>query len=125
MQAAQSQNRAPALGLQLGGVLSELRHGGQLIHGADALLQGLDIGLGGLGVGGAVVHGVQPLLSGFLQGGLCPLDSDQLAGLIGQILTDLVLAGVHAQAVLCVILEQGVAPCRTVAAGPWPALLVQ
>ena len=104
-----------ALGLQLGGVRGELRHGGQLLHGADALLQGLDVGLGGLGVGGAVVHGVQPRLCGGLQLGTRPLHSDQLAGLVGQILADLVLTGEHTQAVLGVILEQGVAPGGTVA----------
>ena len=81
-----------ALGLQLGSVLSELRHSGQLLYGADAVLQSLDVGTGSLGIGLAVLHGVQPCLSGGLQLGTGPLHGDQLAGLLGQILTDLVLA---------------------------------
>ena len=104
-----------ALCLQLGSVLGELRIGGQLLHGADALLQSLDKGLGGLSIGGAIVHGVQPSLSGSLQLGTGPLNVHQAAGLGGQILTDLVLANEHAQAVLGVILKEGVAPCGAVA----------
>mgnify|MGYP000296718899 CR=1 FL=1 len=96
-------------------MLSELGHSGQLVDGGDVRLQGRDVFFRGLGVGVAVVLGVDAFLSGFLQRGLGPLDGDELLGLGHQILADLLLADIHTEAVLGVVLEQGVAPCRAVA----------
>ncbi len=106
-----------ALGLQFGSMRGELRHLGQLVHGADVLFEGRDVGLGGLGVGVEIVDGVEVLLRGGLEVGVRPLDGDERLGLLNQAVTDGLLAEVHAEAMLRVVLEQGVAPCRAVAFG--------
>ena len=80
--------------------------------GLQALLQSCDVSLGCFLVGLAVFHGVEPLLCGFLQRSVGPVDGDQLAGLVRQRFADDLLRGVHAVAVLRIILEQGVGPCR-------------
>ena len=81
-----------AEGVLGGGAVDERRH---LVDGAQAVVQRGDIGLGGLGVGLAVVHGVQPLLGGLLEGGVGPVDSQQGAGLVGQGAADGLLAQVQ------------------------------
>ena len=65
----------------------------QLVGGHQALTQLGDVLLGGLGVGNAVVHSVQPLLSGLAQGGV-HVAGEKLAGLLGQPLADDLLAQV-------------------------------
>ena len=97
-----------ALGLQFGSMLGELRHLGQLVHSADVLFEGRDVGLGSLGVGVEIVDGVEVLLRGGLEVGVRPLDGDERLGLLNQAVTDGLLAEVHAEAVLRVVLEQGV-----------------
>ena len=86
-----------------------------LLSSLHSSLEGSHILLGGLAVGGAVLHGVQPLLAGLLQSGHCPILGNQLPGQIRQTAAGGLLAQIHAQAVLSVILEQGVGPSGTVA----------
>ncbi|CAN3996973.1 hypothetical protein PBMFNG_PBMFNG_02060, partial [Dysosmobacter welbionis] len=64
-----AQRLALCLQLLAEGMDLRLGIGQQLVHSADAALQGGDVCLGGLAVGGAVLHGVQPLLAGLLQSG--------------------------------------------------------
>ena len=74
-----------------------------VLAGGQQLLAGL---LGALGV----VHLLEPLGAGFLDGGLAPLDVDQRADVVGELGAALVDGQVHAEAELGVVLEQGVGP---------------
>ena len=56
------------------------------------------------------------LVEGSLQLSGSLVRTSNLSNALDQVLTDGLLAEVQAQTVLCVILEQGVAPCRTMAA---------
>ena len=85
------------------------------VHGHDALFQELYILRGGFRVGLAVFHGVQPLLGGVLQALIGVRHRDQLLGQVRQTVADGLLAQIHAQAVLGVVLEQGVGPGGAVA----------
>ena len=87
-----------------------------LAAGSSSLLQLSDQGLCGLVVGLGVVLGLQELLKGSLQLSRSLVGTSNLCDLLDQVLADGLLADVQAQTMLCVILEQGVAPCRTMAA---------
>ena len=111
------------MGLHLAQLVAEDAGGGgagqerqALVHGHDGVLEDGDVLLGGLGVGGAVLHGIQPLLGGGLQLGHGVVNGDEGAGLVGQALADGLLAQVHAQTVLGVVLEEGVGPGGAMAA---------
>ena len=71
--------------------------------------------LGRLSVSSAVVLGIHEGVDGILEVVRSLLGASHLLELGDQALTESFLAVVHAEAVLCVILEQGVCPCRTVA----------
>src|SRR5699024_7361121 len=96
-----------ALGLQLLAKGADLGvvGGAQLLHGAEAVLQGGHIGLGSGLVALALGVGVQPLLGGVLQLGTGPLHLQQLLGLGLQAVADGLLAQIQTQAVLGVVLE--------------------
>ena len=90
------------VGLHLGQLVAEgvlgggaVDEPGHLVDGAQAVVQRGDIGLCGLLVGLAVVHGVQPLLGGLLEGSVGPVDGDEGAGLVGQGVADGLLAQVQ------------------------------
>ena len=87
--------------MQLAGVAVTIAAGGDnVLHGSDEL--------GGSAlVSGAVLHGIQPLLAGSLNGLVGILHSDQLTGQVSQTVAGGLLAQIHAKAVLSVILEQG------------------
>src|SRR5699024_759623 len=86
-----------------------------LAAGDNGVLQGGDVLLGGIGVGLAVVHGVEPGLSGSLQVGVGPIHSPQGVGLVHQAVADGFLAQEQTEAVLGVVLKQGVGPSGTAA----------
>ena len=101
----------------LGDVLLALQDLSRLLAASSSsLLQLSDQGLCGLVVGLGVVLGSDELLVSSLQLCGCLVGTSNLSDLLDQVLTDGLLADVQAQAMLCVILEQGVAPCRTMAA---------
>ena len=87
-----------------------------LAAGSSSLLQLSDQGLCGLVVGLGVVLGCDELLVSSLQLSRSLVGTSNLCDLLDQVLADGLLADVQAQTMLCVILEQGVAPCRTMAA---------
>ena len=117
-QASQSQYFF-ALGLELGSVLGKLRDLCQLVDGRNVLFQSRDIRLGGGSVGFEIVDGVEVLLRSGLEVGVRPLDGDQSLGLLNQAVADGLLAEVHTEAVLRVVLEQGSCTMR----GPCPLRL--
>ena len=110
--------------------LGALQERDAFLYGQHAVLQRGNILIGGGRVQLAVLHSVQPFLRSGLQVGQRVLNSDQRTGLVGQALADGLLAQIHAEAVLGVVLEQAVCPGRalagqtvdgctgTVAAGP-------
>ena len=101
----------------LGNVLLALQDLCRLLAaGSSSLLQLSDQGLCGLVVGLGVVLGCDELLVSSLQLSRSLVGTSNLCDLLDQVLADGLLADVQAQTMLCVILEQGVAPCRTMAA---------
>ena len=96
-------------------MLGKLRNLCQFVNSCNVLFQSRDIRLGCSGVGFEIVDGVEVLLRSGLEVGVRPLDGDQSLGLLNQAVADGLLAEVHAEAMLRVVLEQGVAPCGTLA----------
>ena len=89
--------------------------GDAVIDTGDALFHCLDEGSGGSLVLVAVVIGLEPCIGSILEFLAAAGSRDHGLNLGLQVVTDLLLAEVHAEAVLCVILEQGVGPCRSLA----------
>ena len=83
---------------------------------AAACLEGSNQLVGSSAVGDAYAEGIQPFLTGsfdvFLIGAL-----DQSLDLGLEAVTDRLLSQIHAVTELCVVLEQGVRPCRTLTLG--------
>jgi len=95
--------------------LIRAEEGDAVVNGQDILFKLLDKGLGGFLVCFIVAVGVQPALCGLLE--LCAAagQSDELLDLGLEVVADLLLAEVETEAVLGVILKQGVCPGRTLA----------
>jgi len=100
------------------GVLQDLARERAGLAGAafhDAVLESGLVSFGSLVVGLAVVHRVEPLLSGGLEVGVGVADSEELLREVGQTHADGLLAKIHAEAVLGVVFKEGVGPCGAAA----------